>query len=230
MTHQNNKFQSQNHKTIVNNIKINNMKTIITAFTFFICSLLTAQSQYEQGMGKAMLLWKEGKTEDATAMFERIASAEKSNWLPNYYVGMVNVTASFNPANKDKVPAMLDKAQTAIDNASVVSPNNPEIMVLQAMLYTAMIVQDPMTNGMKYSGKVMEQYFKAQAIAPENPRVVFCKADFEINSAKWTGADTKPLCAQVAKSIDLFAKFKPDTPFHPNWGLERAEQTMNKCK
>lgn len=205
------------------------MKTIITAVTLFICSLINAQGQFEQGMGKAMGLWKEGKNEEATALFERIASAEKTNWLPNYYVGMVNVTAAFNPANKDKVAAMLDKAQTAIDEATVISPNNPELMVLQAMLYTALIVQDPMTNGMKYSGKTMEQYYKALAIAPENPRVVFCKAEFEIGGAKWTGADTKALCKEVNRSIDLFAKFKPETPFHPSWGLDRAQETAKNC-
>lgn len=206
------------------------MKTIITAVTFFICSLLQAQGQYEQGMGKAMGLWKEGKTADASALFERIASAEKANWLPNYYVAMVNVTATFDPANKDKANAMLDKAQSAIDNASVISPNNAEIKVLQALLYTAMIVQDPMTNGMKYSGKVMEQYYQALAIAPENPRAVFGKADFEINGARWTGVDTKPLCEQVAKSIDLFAKFKPENAFSPTWGLDRAQETLQNCK
>jgi hypothetical protein len=206
------------------------MKTIITAFAFFICSLLQAQGQYEQGMGKAMGLWKEGKITEATALFERIASAEKTNWLPNYYVAMVNITATFDPANKDKASAMIDKAQTAIDNASVISPTNAEIKVLQALLYTAMIVQDPMTNGMKYSGKVMEQYYQALTIAPENPRAVFGKADFEINGAKWTGADTKPLCEQVAKSIDLFANFKPENAFSPNWGLERAQETLQNCK
>jgi hypothetical protein len=206
------------------------MKSTITAFAFFICSWLSAQTQFEQGMGKAMGLWKENKTEEASSLFERIAAAEKNNWLPNYYMGMVNVTAAFDPANKDKAMAMLDKAQTAIDNASVISPNNPEIMVLQAMLYTAIIVQDPMTNGMKYSGKAMEQYYKALALAPENPRVVFCKAEFEIGGAKWTGADTQKLCKEVEHSIDLFAKFKPETPFSPSWGLDRAQETLKNCK
>ena len=206
------------------------MKTFITSIAFFICSLLSAQSQYEQGMGKAMQLWGEGKSEEASALFERIASAEKTNWLPNYYVAMVNTTEAFDPKNKEKLPALLTKAQDAIDNATVISPNNPEIMVVQAMLYTAWIVQDPMTNGMKYSGKAMEQYFKAQAIAPENPRVVFCKAEFEIGGAKWTGANTKVLCKEVERSIDLFAKFKPETPFSPKWGLDRAQETLKNCK
>lgn len=208
------------------------MTRIITSVVLFICSFVMAQapSQFDQGMGKALGLWKEGKSEEASALFERIASAEKNNWLPSYYVAMVNTTQAFRPENKEKVPALLEKGQKAIDEATSISPNNPEIMVLQAMLYTAWIVQDPMTNGMKFSGKAMEQYFKAQAIAPNNPRVVFCKAEFEIGGAKWSGADTKPLCAQIEKAIGLFATFKPETPFSPKWGLDRAQSALQNCK
>ena len=53
------------------------------------------------------------------------------------------------------------------------NPNNAELLVIQAMIHTAWIAFDPMTNGQKLSGTVMELYGKAQAIAPENPRVVF---------------------------------------------------------
>lgn len=206
------------------------MKTIITSIAFFICSLISAQAQYEQGMGKAMGLWGEGKASEASALFERIASAEKNNWLPSYYVALVNVTEAFNPANKEKATALIQKAQDAVDEAMLISPNNAEIIVLQAMVYTAILVQDPMTNGMKYSGLVMEQYAKATVLAPNNPRVVFCKADFEINGAKYWGKDIKPMCEQVAKSIELFANFKLETPFSPSWGLERAQETLKNCK
>ena len=44
----------------------------------FISSLLTAQTKFEQGMGKAFQLWDEGKNTEASAMFERIAAAEKT--------------------------------------------------------------------------------------------------------------------------------------------------------
>lgn len=206
------------------------MKTIITITAFFVCSLLTAQTQYETGMQKALSLWGEGKPAEATALFERIASAEKTNWLPNYYIGMINAIEAFNPKNREKATALIEKAQNAVDNATLISPNNAEIMVLQAMVYTAVLVQDPMTNGMKYSGLAMEQYYKALAIAPNNPRVVFSKAEFEIGGAKWSGADTKPMCEQIAKSIELFATFKPETAFHPNWGLDRANEALKNCK
>lgn len=207
------------------------MTRVITALVLFICSLTFAQAptQYQQGMGKALGLWKEGKATEATAIFERIASVEKTNWLPNYYVALINTIEVFKSQDKTKAPAMLDKAQIALDDATAVSPNNPELMVAQALIYTAWIVQDPMTNGMKYSSKAMEQYYKAQAIAPENPRVVFSKAEFEIGGAKYWGTDTKPMCAEIERSLGLFAKFKPETPFHPNWGADRAKEVLATC-
>lgn len=207
------------------------MIRIITSLVFFICGLAFAQSpsQYEQGMGKALGLWKEGKATEATAIFERIASVEKTNWLPNYYVALINTIEVFKSQDKSKAPAYLEKAQLALDDATAVSPNNAELMVVQALIYTAWIVQDPMTNGMKYSSKAMEQYYKAQAIAPENPRVVFSKAEFEIGGAKYWGKDTKPMCAEIERSLGLFAKFKPETAFHPNWGLDRAQEVLKNC-
>ena len=206
------------------------MKTIIITIALIISSLLTAQTSFEQGMGKALGLWGEGKAKEALDLMERIAAAEKNNWLPNYYVALINTTEAFNPANKEKVPAMIIKAQNAIDNATLISPNNDEIMVVQAMLYTVILLQDPMTNGVKYTGLAMEQYGKALAINPNNPRAVFSKAEFEIGSAKYWGTDTKPMCAQIEKSIQLFANFKPETPFSPKWGLDRAQEALKGCK
>jgi hypothetical protein len=206
------------------------MKTLIITTALLISSLLTAQTSFEQGMGKSLGLWGEGKAQEASALMERIAAAEKSNWLPNYYVALINTTEAFNPANKEKVPAMIIKAQDAIDSATLISPNNDEIMVVQAMLYTVILLQDPMTNGVKYTGLVMEQYGKALAINPNNPRAVFSKAEFEIGGAKYWGTDTKPMCAQIEKSIQLFANFKPETPFSPKWGLDRAQEALKACK
>ena len=205
------------------------MVRVFTALVLLVCSTVFGQMKFEQGMGKALGTWKEGNPTEAVAQFERIALVEKTNWLPNYYVAFINTVEAFKTQDKSKIPAFLERAQKAQDEATIISPNNPELMVLQAMIYTAWIVEDPMTNGMKYSGKAMEQYYKAQAIAPNNPRVVFCKAEFEIGGSEWTGADTKPLCEQVEKSIELFATFKPESAFHPNWGLERAKETLTKC-
>lgn len=205
------------------------MTKIITATALFICSLLAAQGQFEQGMGKAFQLWGEGKNTEASAQFERIALAEKNSWLPNYYVALVNTTTAFNTKDKEQINLLLTKAQNALDIELVKQQNNAELLVMQAMIHTAWIAFDPMTNGQKLSGKVMELYGKAQAIAPENPRVVFGKAEFEIGAAKFWKTDTKPMCEQIEKAIGLFATFKPETVFSPKWGLERAKAALTNC-
>ena len=206
------------------------MKKIITTIALFIVAISSAQGKFEQGMEKAFALWTEGKNNEASDMFERIAAADKTSWLPNYYVALVNTTASFGTQDKTQVTALLNKAQNALDVEMIKNQNNSELYVMQAMIYTAWVVVDPMTNGMVYSGKTMEMYEKALALSPTNPRAVFGKADFQFQGATWTGIDTKPLCKEIDKSIELFATFKPETPFSPKWGLDRALEDQKKCK
>jgi hypothetical protein len=126
--------------------------------------------------------------------------------------------------------SLINSAQKAQDVCNELAMDNPEVLVMQAMIHTASIVYDPMTNGQKLSGDVMYILNKAYKIAPENPRVVFQKASFEIGMAQYFGQDTKPMCAQIEKAIELFATFKPESALHPSWGLDRAQAELNKCK
>lgn len=206
------------------------MIRLITLFVLMIGSTVIAQSKYETGMQKAFALWSENKPAEASAMFERIAAIEKDNWLPNYYVSFINTIEAFKTKDKEKISALLLKAQLAQDAATALSPDNPELMVSQCLIYTAWIVFDPMTNGMKYSAKANDLYDKAYTLAPNNPRVVFSKAEFEIGGAAYFGQDTAPMCKEVERSIGLFATFKPESEFHPKWGLDRAQEKLKECK
>jgi hypothetical protein len=206
------------------------MTKIITIIALFVASVVSAQGQFEQGMGKALQTWKEGKPEEAVAQLERIASVEKTNWLPNYYIALINTTQAFGEQDKTKMLSLIESAQKAQDVCNDLAMDNPEVLVMQSMIHTASIVYDPMTNGQKLSGDVMYILNKAYKIAPENPRVVFQKASFEIGMAQYFGQDTKPMCAQIEKAIELFATFKPETAFHPSWGLDRAKGELKNCK
>lgn len=207
------------------------MTKIITFIAVFIASIVLGQTNYEKGMQDALSLWKNKKPSEATAILERIASVEEGNWLPNYYIALINTTQSFHYMDdKSKVKILLETAQKAQDKINIIAPDNPEVLVMQAMIHTAWIVYDPMANGQKLSGDIMYIYNKAYKLAPENPRVVFSKADFEMGMASYFGQDTKPMCAEIEKSLELFANFIPKTPFHPTWGLDRANETSEKCK
>lgn len=206
------------------------MTKIITTLAFFITTFLAVNAQqYEQGMGKALGFWKEGKSIDALALLERIALTEKDNWLPNYYIALISTNEAFNPSNRESVAVLLSKAQNALDKELMKQPNHIELMVMQAMIHTAWVNHDPMTNGMKLSGTIMRIYGKATAMDPKNPRAAFGKVEFEMGGAKWTGADVKSLCKEVEQTIVLFTNFKPETPFHPSWGLDRASAMLKNC-
>ncbi len=206
------------------------MQKLILLIVLTFTSAITAQSNYEKGMQKAFELWRSGKTIEASNVFERIANAEKDNWLPFYYAAQVNIMDSFMEKDKEVLTAKLKKGQDLLNEAKTVSENNPEIMVMQALLHTAWVAFDGATYAMQLSGKIVTLYEKAKAIAPENPRVVYCKTEWDIGGAKFFGQDTKPFCNELERSLDLFANFKPESEFHPNWGKERVEELLQDCQ
>lgn len=205
------------------------MKQLIIITTLLISGILIGQTNYEKGMQKAFELWGSNQPTEASNLFERIAKAEPDNWLPAYYAAQINVINSFGERDEDKLSAKLKRAQDLINDATAISKENPEIMVLQALLHTAWVAFDGATYGMTLSGKVVELYTKAKIVAPGNPRVLYCKAEWDMGGAKYFGQDTAPFCKDIERAIELFANFKPETPFHPNWGNDRAEQILESC-
>ena len=204
------------------------MKQIIYLTLVLICGSLQAQSNYEKGMQTAFQLWQDNPIE-ASNLFERIAQAEPDNWLPSYYAAQINIIKSFNLKDVEQLTAQLNKAQGLIDKAATLSEDNPEVMVLQALLHTAWLAFDGATYGRTLSPKIREIYMKAERIAPENPRVKYCKAEWDMRSAQYFGQDTSPYCKDLEKALELFANFKPETPFHPNWGEERTASLFESC-
>jgi len=205
------------------------MQKLAIIVALFVIQLLSAQTNYEKGMQKAFELWETNPTE-ASNLFERIAKAEPDNWLPSYYAAQVIILNSFGETDKDKLTGQLAKAQDLVNDATAISKDNPEIMVLQALLHTAWVAYDGATYGMLLSGKVVALYQQAEKIAPNNPRVVLNKAEWAMGGARFFGQDTAPFCKDVEHALELFANFKPESPFHPSWGKERAEQVLAACK
>lgn len=205
------------------------MTKLITLIAIFFTTIVSAQNQFETGMQKGLTLFGEGKNKEAVALFERIASAEKNSWLPNYYISFISTLEAFSTKDKTQLQALLDKAQSALDIELAKNDKNEELHVLQGMIYTAYIIADPMTNGMKYSQIAGESYQKAVTLNPNNPRAVLQKAEFEMGSARFFKKDLKPMCNQIDKAVELFATFKPETVFSPNWGSDRALKIQQEC-
>jgi len=206
-------------------------KTLVVVFAFIVgSSLAQDQDRYTMGMEKAFALWKAEKPTEAANLFERIANAEDDNWLPYYYIAQINTFAAFGEKDEDKLKQQLGKAKEFLDIAKGISPDNPELLVQEAMINTAWMAYDGATYGPALAGKNTQLYNKALTLAPSNPRVVFSKAEWDMGSARYFGKDTAPYCKDVDKALELFATFKSDVPFYPTWGRERAEEVALQCK
>ena len=205
------------------------MQKLIIILVLLVSGVVTSQTNYEKGMQKAFELWGSNPME-ASNLFERIANAEPDNWLPSYYAAQINIVSSFGEKDKEKLTAQLGKAQELLNMSKSISENNPEILVMEAMLNTAWVAYDGATYGMTLSGKITALYAQAEQIATNNPRVVLNKADWAMGSARFFRQDTAPFCADVGRALELFVNFKPESSFHPKWGKNRAEQILESCK
>ncbi len=205
------------------------MKKIILLFVVFITTNIAAQTKYDKGMEKAFQLWGQQKTTEACQIFERITKAEPEEWLPPYYVATLEILGSFGIKDETKLNNKLKKAQEYLDIAKSLSPNNPEIIINQALLNTAYIAFDGQKYGMTLSGKNSMLYAEALKIAPNNPRVVLGKAEWDMGAARFFNQPVEPYCKDVEKSIELFDK--EELPkFYPKYGKDRAQQVLKQCK
>ncbi|MGN7513759.1 MAG: hypothetical protein ACTHOM_05245 [Allomuricauda sp.] len=205
------------------------MKKLILVFVLLGTTFMNAQDRYAKAMEKAFELWQGQKIMEASHMFERIATAEPDKWLPYYYVSQINTVISFGEKDEDKLREQLEKAREFLDVAKTISPNNPELLIQEALINTAWIAFDGATYGMTLSPKNAQLYQKAMELSPNNPRVILSKAEWDMGSARYFGKDTAPYCQDVERALELFATFKSETPFYPTWGEERAKEILESC-
>jgi hypothetical protein len=160
--------------------------------------------------------------------FERIASAEKKEWLPNYYAAYCNVSMTY-VSKGNMIDTYCDKADEFAKKADSLNPNNSEILSLKAQIAAARISVNPMTRGQKYGSQAAELREQAKALDATNPRPWFLEgmAKFYTPSAFGGGKDKAK--AAYAKAAELFETFKPASSIHPNWGKKTNEYFIKQC-
>jgi len=206
------------------------MKTLAIITTLLAMNFITiAQTPYEKGMQNAFDLWENGKVEEASSQFERIAKVENQNWLPPFYAGYTLVLTAFEVKEESTLKLKLDKAKALLDQAAELSPKNPEIWIAKALANTAYISFDGQKYGMSLSSKNQAIYQDALSIAPNNPRVILAKAEWDMGTAKFFGQSIQPYCEDVQKALGLFeTEEKSDVKFYPDWGKKRAQQILEE--
>jgi hypothetical protein len=167
---------------------------------------------------------------DLANQFERIAVAEKTEWLPAYYAAFCYINMTFMQGEPDQKDALLDKAQKLIDQAMEVKTNESELLVLQGFLYQGRIQVDPMNRGMQYSMKANEAFGKAKALNPENPRIYYLQGQNLLHTPEAFGGGANSACPLLKTAVEKYHTFVPENDIAPNWGKENTEKLVqNSC-
>lgn len=161
--------------------------------------------------------------QNAANSFERIANAEKDQWLPYYYAGYALVMKSFYTRDKSQVDGMVDKADEYIAMAESLTSNNSEVTTLKAMALQSRLSVDPsrgMTMGPK-STMLLQDALKQEPL--NNPRALTQLAQSTYYTPTAFGGGKEPGLVYLKKAIDSYGTFKPTTELDPHWGEDYAK-------
>jgi len=162
--------------------------------------------------------------------FERIANAEKNQWLPFYYAAYCQVNFAFMSPDKSKTDEIANKATELINKADALNPNNSEISCIKSMIASSHLMVDPMSRYMEYGPESQKHLEAALAQDPTNPRPELLLGQ----ALKYTPEQFGGGCSNALVKLELAAKkfeaFKPASSLHPNWGKEYNQQMIDECK
>jgi hypothetical protein len=208
---------------------------ILTTLILFMAAGSFAQSdKFTQAMVSNLQKLDSAKTADdvlaVSASFERIAEAEKNQWLPYYYAGLSQLTYAFmknDPANYD---VYADKAEKLVLKADELEANNSEISCLKSMIASLRLLVNPQQRWQQYGPISQQELDKAKSQDSTNPRPYYLQGQgLRFTPEQFGGgcATAKPLLEQALKK---FETFQAASSLHPNWGKAQTEALLAGCK
>lgn len=161
--------------------------------------------------------------------FERIATAEKNQWLPYYYAAYCQVNYGFMLQDKSKTDGYADKATALINKADSLMPKNSEISCIKSMIASCHMMVNPMVRYMQYGQESTSEMENAMEQDPSNPRPYLLKGQSLKYTPEQFGGGCKTAKPELQTALDKYMVYKPASELHPVWGLERTQQLMKEC-
>ncbi|WP_276503159.1 hypothetical protein [Terrimonas pollutisoli] len=167
--------------------------------------------------------------------FQRIADAEKNQWLPYYYAAFANVSAAYmmsmgQMGMADKTDPIADKAESLLNKADELSKDNSEIYCVKKMIASLRLIGDPQNRYMTFGPAAEEALATAKSLNPANPRVTLLEAQDKLFTPEQFGGSKTEAKALFEEAIKKFEAFKPESTIHPSWGLRRVQYFLTQVK
>lgn len=172
---------------------------------------------------------QEGLSELANS-FERIANAEKTQWLPYYYTVLCYINKAnmfFSSQQTDQIDPLMEKVEPLLNKVEELEKENSDVYCLKKMFNSAKMMADPMNRFMTFGMAANEALERAKALNPENPRVYLLEGiDKYYTPEQFGGSKTeaKLLFEQASKK---FEAFKPASSIHPSWGIGQVKYFLS---
>lgn len=165
--------------------------------------------------------------------FQRIADAEKTQWLPYYYaalcqVNMAYMTGGASPSASVTDP-IADKAEELLKKAeSLAGTPNSEVFVVQKMIASLRMLADPMSRYQIYGPLAAEALQKAKTLDPENPRIYMLEGQDLFYTPEQFGGSKTEAKKKFETAMSKFETHKPASDIHPSWGKSTVQYFLSQ--
>ncbi|HOW25001.1 MAG TPA: hypothetical protein PK711_04960 [Bacteroidales bacterium] len=213
------------------------MKALILTIALIVYSTagFSQKDQYQMTMRTTIDKMYQAKTVEEYQLmantFERMALAEKKEWIPSYYTAYCYIMMGFMAEKPDQIDPYLDLAQKHLDNALAIDSKEAELYVLQGMLHQARISVDFMGRGLVYSQKAQGALEEAVKMDPKNPRAYYLMGMNVYSTPKMYGGGPEtalPLFRRAQENFELGETVGND--LMPTWGKEHNNQMLAECE
>ncbi len=208
--------------------------SLITALVFVFNLASAGAPPYRQAMEESIArLDQASDSEQLLAVanrFERIARAEKDEWLPWYYAAYATLNRAIESGGASEKDQLLDQAQQYLDEATAVEDRESELVALQGYVHTIRVTVDPANRGPQLAPLATQTLGKAVQMNPDNPRALYLLGQMQYGTAQFFGADTSEACRLIDQAVAKYESATVDDALLPSWGQENAQRMSEQCK
>ncbi len=194
-------------------------------------SLFAQNDKYNMAMQKNLDMLDKATTAAeltaASAAFERIGDAEKTQWLPYYWAAMAKVRIGWidNNADKDKLAT---ETKTLIAKGEAIN-ENAEFYSLRNMAATQQMLVNPQERWQTYGAEAATALQKGMQLEPNNPRLYYLQGMSVFNTPEQFGGGKEKAKPIFQKAVDLY-KTEEKKPLYPTWGADMADKMLAQCQ
>ncbi len=208
------------------------MKQFILSIAMLVSVAAFSQSdKYAAAMQKNLAMLDSSKTASdyntASAAFERVGDAEKTQWLPYYWAALSKIRIGWvdNTVDKDK---LAEETKTIIAKGEAINSNS-EFFALRDMAAVQQMMVNPQERWQTYGTEAATALQKGMAMDPNNPRLYYLQGMSVFNTPEQFGGGKDKAKPIFQKAVDLY-KTEEKKPLYPTWGAEKADEMLAQCQ